>query len=99
MLKNAFFSFKELFLKIIVYDKKQQRLRSGLLPDFLLQIPEYIRVEKFFQRDAQPIAKFLDGRDGGAVVSSVDDVVNGGLGYSAHRAKLVDGNLPLSAKL
>ena len=56
-------------------------------------------MEKFFQRDAQPIAKFLDGRDGGAVVSSVDNVVNGGLGYSAHRAKLVDGNLPLPAKL
>ena len=36
-------------------------------------------------------AELLDGRYGGAVVSSADYIVQGGLGYPAHGGKLVYG--------
>nr|WP_304263368.1 hypothetical protein [Phascolarctobacterium succinatutens] len=67
--------------------------------NFLLQIPEQLRVEKVLNRDSQNITKFLDCGYSGAAVSYADNVVYCGLGHAAHAAELVDGNITLIAQL
>lgn len=66
--------------------------------NFLLQIPEQLRVEKVLNRDSKTITKFLDFGYSGAAVSYADNVVYCGLGHAAHAAELVDGNITLIAQ-
>ena len=56
-------------------------------------------IKKFPQGDVQPVAQFLDGGDGGAVVAPADDVVDGGLGHAAEGGQPVDSDPTLGAKL
>ena len=55
-------------------------------------------MEEVLHGDPQPIAEFLDGRDRGAAVASADDVVDCGLGHTAHAAEPIDGNVTLPAQ-
>ena len=49
--------------------------------------------------DPQPIADFLDGGYGGAVVPPADDIIEGGLGDPALDAESVEGDIPFFAKI
>lgn len=61
--------------------KRAYRIR---LLDLLLQIVEKVGGKKLQNRDLQPVANFLDGRNGGGGVATADDVVQGGLRDTAH---------------
>ena len=63
----------------------QARVRLPLL-DLLLHVSEQGRVEEVLDGDAEAVTKLLDGGDGGAVVSTADNIVNRGLGDSAEGA-------------
>jgi hypothetical protein len=66
--------------------------------DFLFQPSKQFRLEELLDGDVQPIADFLDGGYRGAVVPPADDVVEGGLGDTAHAAQLIDGDVTLLAQ-
>ena len=68
------------------------------LLNFLFQIPEQFRIEEILNRDSQTIAEFLDCRNCRAAVPTADDVVDCGLGHTAHATELVDGNIALAAQ-
>ena len=69
-----------------------------ILPNLLLQILEEGAVEKLQDRDLQPVADLFDGGNGGGVVPAADNVIQCGLGQSAHTAELVHGQIPLPAQ-
>ena len=48
-------------------------------------------MEEVFYSNPQTIAKFLVRGNRGAAISSADDVVDGGLGHTAHAAEFIDG--------
>ncbi len=50
--------------------------------DFLFQISEQLRVEEVLNRDSQTIAELFDCGDGGAAVSSADNIIYCGLGHT-----------------
>ena len=60
---------------------------------------EQFTVKKFFKGDTQTVAQLFDGGDGGAVVASADDIVDGGLSDAADAAEFIDGNVLLPAEL
>lgn len=55
-------------------------------------------MEEVLYGNPQTIAKFLDRGNRGATISSADDVVDGGLGHTAHAAEFIDGNVTLPAQ-
>ena len=61
------------------------------LINFLFQIAEQIGIEEFRQFHIQSIANLLNGGDGSGIVSSADDIVDGGLSHAAFGAKTIDG--------
>lgn len=67
--------------------------------NFLFQIPEQFRIEEVLNRDSQTIAEFLDCRNCCAAVPTADDVVDGGLGHTAHATELVDGTIILHREM
>lgn len=67
--------------------------------DFLFEGKEKGGLEEFRDGDFQPVADFLHGGNGGGVVASADDIVQGGLGDTADERQVIDGNLALLTKL
>ena len=61
--------------------------------DLLLQIIKKLGGKELPNRDLQPVANFLDGRDGGGGVPSADDVVQGGLRDPANGGQLIQGDV------
>lgn len=55
--------------------------------------------KEFLNGDTETVAQLLNGGNGGAAVPTADDVIDGGLGYAAHVAQLVDGQIPLPAQI
>ena len=68
-----------------------------ILLEFLIQIPEQVRIKELLDGNAKAIAKLFDGGNGGAPIAATDDVVHGGLSDATHGAQLVDGNIFLPA--
>ena len=68
-----------------------------MLLDLLLETIKFRRGEKFAQCNSKTVAKFLNGGNSGAVVSSADNVIHSGLGNAANAAELVDGDVMLLA--
>ena len=56
-------------------------------------------MKKFLNGDAQAVAQFFDGGDGGAVVAATDNVIHCGLGDTAHAAELVNRKIFFLAEL
>lgn len=56
-------------------------------------------MKKLLDGDSQTITQLFDGGNGGAVIPSADNVVDGRLGDAAETAQLIDGNIPLPAQL
>ncbi len=69
----------------------------AFLFDFLLQTEKQLRIEEILDRDPQAVAQLLDRCDGGAVVSSADNVVHRGLCDTAHITEFVDRDVTLAA--
>lgn len=76
------------------------RVQGGffILLEFLIQIPEQVRIKELLDSNSQAITKLFDGGNGGAPIAATDDVVHGGLGDTAHGAQLVDGDIFLPAE-
>lgn len=70
-----------------------------VLPNLLLQIAEQFVFKEFCNGDVQTVAQFFDGGDGGAVIPSAGDIVDGGLRNTAERSQLIDGDAMDAAKL
>ena len=68
-----------------------------ILLEFLIQIPEQVRIEELLDGNSQAVTKLFDGGNGGAPIAATDDVVDRGLGDTTHGAQLVDGNVLLPA--
>lgn len=68
-----------------------------ILLEFLIQIPEQVRIKELLDGNSQAITELFDGGNGGAPVAATDDVVHGGLGDTTHGAQLIDGNIFLPA--
>ena len=62
---------------------------------FRFYVLEQIVIEEINDRDPQTVAQFLKRGDGGAVISSADHIVYGGLRDAADRAQLVDSQVSL----
>ena len=75
------------------------RVQAGffILLEFLIQIPEQVRIKELLDGNSQAITKLFDGGNGGAPIAATDDVVDRGLGDTTHGAQLVDGNVLLPA--
>ena len=56
-------------------------------------------MEELINCNTQTIAKLLDGRNGCAVVSAADDVINCGLRHTADTAQLVNRDITLLTQL
>ena len=69
-----------------------------ILLEFLIQIPEEVRIEELLDGNSQAITKLFDGGNGGAPIAATDNIVHGGLGDTAHGAQLIDGNVLLLAE-
>ena len=67
--------------------------------DLLLQVLKKRTVEKFAQRDLQPIAKLLNGNRTGIPAFLVQHTVNGGRGNARSVGERVDGHISFIAKL
>ena len=61
-------------------------------------MPKEIGGEKNLNFDADTVTDFFDGCNGGTVVPTADDVVQGGLCDSADGSEFVYGNLVFCAK-
>ena len=68
-----------------------------ILLEFLIQIPEEVRIKELLDGNAKAITELFDGGNGGAPIAATDDVVDRGLGDTTHDAQLVDGNILLPA--
>ena len=68
-----------------------------VLLEFLIQIPEQVGIKELRDSNSQAIAKLFDGGNGGAPIAATNNVVDRGLGDTAHGAQLVDGNILLPA--
>ena len=68
-----------------------------ILLEFLIQIPEQVRIKELLDGNSQAVTKLFDGGNGGAPIAATDDVVDCGLGDTTHGAQLVDGNVLLPA--
>lgn len=75
------------------------RVQAGLfiLLEFLVQIPEEIRIKELLDGNSQAITKFFDGGNGSTSIAATDNVVDRGLGDTTHGAQLVDRNILLPA--
>ena len=79
------------------FAQKASKMVFLFLFDFLFQSFEKIRLEKFFYRHVQAVAKLFDRGDRDALVPTADDVVDRRLGHAAHGAELIDGNISFPA--
>ena len=70
----------------------------SVLLDLLLQIPEQLRIKEVLNGDSQTIAELLDCGNGGAAVTSADDIVHSGLGHTADAAEFINRNISLAAE-
>ena len=68
-----------------------------VLLEFLIQIPEQVRIEELLDGNSQAITKLFDSGNGGAPIAATNNVVDRGLGDTAHGAQLVDGDILLPA--
>ena len=77
------------------------RVQAGffILLEFLIQIPEQVRIKELLDGNSQAITELFNGGNGGAPIAATDDVVHGGLGDTAHGAQFVDRNVLLPAQL
>lgn len=66
---------------------------------FLFQMSKQIMGKKLLNADFQTIADFLNGGDRCTVVSPADDIIQCGLGQSAHTAEFVDRYFSFVAQL
>jgi len=62
---------------------------------FRFNVLEQIIIEKINDRDSQAVAQLLHRGNGGAVISSADHIVHGGLRDAADRAQLVNSQVSL----
>lgn len=64
------------------------RVQAGffVLLDFLVQIPEEIRIKELLDGNSQAITKFFDGGNGSTSIAATDNIVHSGLGDTAHGA-------------
>ena len=62
---------------------------------FRFYIFEQIIIEEVNDRDSQAVAQHLQRGNGGAVISSADHIVHGGLRDAADRAQLVNSQVSL----
>ena len=67
--------------------------------DFLLKVLEKRRGEKVEDRDLKTVADLFDRGNRCGIVSSADDIVQGGLRDAAYGGKLVQCNVVLLTKL
>ena len=67
--------------------------------DFLLQSCKQRGAKEFLNRNTQSVAKFLDRRNGSAIIPSADNIVHGGLRNTADAAELVNGDVSFLAQL
>ena len=81
------------------YGPVHTRVQAGffILLEFLVQIPEQIGIKELLDGNSQAITELFDGGNGGAPIAATNNVVDRGLGDTAHGAQLVDGNILLSA--
>ena len=66
--------------------------------DFRLQIMEKVRFEKILNGHSKPVAYFFQRRNGNALVSSADKVVEGRLRNAAFRTQPVEGYVVIAAQ-
>ena len=68
-----------------------------ILLEFLIQIPEEVRIKELLDGNSQAVTKLFDGGNGGTPIAATNNVVDRGLGDTAHGAQLVDGDILLPA--
>ena len=75
------------------------RVQAGffILLEFLVQIPEQVRIKELLDGNSEAITELFDGGNGGAPIAATDDVVDRGLSDTTHGAQLVDGDIFLPA--
>lgn len=62
---------------------------------FRFDVFEQIIIEEIDDRDPKAVAQLLQRGNGGAVISSADHIVHGGLRDAADRAQLVNSQVSL----
>ena len=67
--------------------------------DFLFKFAEERRVKELRQGDIRAVAELFDGGNGRIFAAGIDNVVDRRLRDATDDAKLVDGDIPLGAKL
>lgn len=69
-----------------------------ILLEFLIQIPEQVRIKELLDGNSKAIAVLFNGGNSGAPIAATDDVIDRRLGDTTHGAQLVDGDIFLPAE-